>query len=70
MFSTSMRREAQRGLVEQDQPGAGDQRAADRQHLLLAARQVAGEAVAALVQAREVFIDEVEVGLLAAPCAR
>ncbi len=56
--------EAERGLVEQDHPGIGDQRAADRQHLLLAAREIAGGLVAALRQDGEVVVDLVE-GILA-----
>ena len=56
-------REAQRGLIQQHQRGPGDQGAANGQHLLLAARQVAGQPPAPLVQAREVFIDQVEIGL-------
>ncbi|HEX2071825.1 MAG TPA: hypothetical protein VHF90_09290 [Thermoleophilaceae bacterium] len=36
------RREAERRLVEQQQPRAGDESASDREHLLLAAREVAG----------------------------
>ena len=54
------RREPGRGLVEQQQPGLRHQRAADRAHLLLAARHGAGELAAALLQAREQVVDEVE----------
>jgi hypothetical protein len=43
--------------------GLRHQRAADGQHLLLAARQVAGLRAAALVQAREVAVDAVAVAL-------
>src|SRR6266850_4936957 len=44
------RREPHRGLVHQQQAGRGHQRAADRQHLLLAARERAGELAPALRQ--------------------
>ena len=47
------RREAERRLVEQQQPRPRHQRAGDRQHLLLAARQRAAALVQALLQARE-----------------
>ena len=47
------RRQTHRRLVKQQQARPGQQRAADREHLLLAARQVAGQAADALVQARE-----------------
>ena len=43
----------ERRLVEQQQRAAGQQRAADRQHLLLAAGQRAAALVQALLQARE-----------------
>ena len=49
-----LRRQAERRLVEQHQPRPRHQRAADRQHLLLAARQRAGALVGALLQHREV----------------
>jgi hypothetical protein len=42
------RRQAERGLVEQQQLRPAHQRAGDRQHLLLAARQRAGALLAAL----------------------
>src|SRR5262245_6743759 len=42
-----------RGLVEQEQIGPGHQPAAQRQHLLLAARQRAGELAVALPEDRE-----------------
>ena len=47
------RRQPHRGFVHQDQARLCHQRAADRQHLLLAARQIAGEP-GALLQAREI----------------
>src|SRR5689334_13361727 len=54
------RREAERGLVEHDQLGRAHQAAADREHLLLAAGERAGELVAALGEAREHGEDLVE----------
>ena len=48
-----LRRQPQRWLVEQQQLRAGHQRAADRDHLLLAARQQPGRLGAPLAQARE-----------------
>ena len=48
--------QAQAGLVQQDQLGRGHQRAADGQHLLLAARQQAGVLRPALPQDREVRV--------------
>ena len=47
------RREAERGFVEQEQPRPRHQRAADRQHLLLAARQRAAALAEPLLEARE-----------------
>ena len=47
------RREAERGLVEQQQPRPAHQRARDRQHLLLAAGQRAAALAQALLQARQ-----------------
>src|SRR3546814_13993925 len=55
--------EAHGGLVEQDHLRAAHQRAADSAHLLLAARGVAGHAAAALLEARKVAIDQIEVRL-------
>ena len=46
-------RQAERGLVEQQQPRPADQRARDRHHLLLAAAQQAGRLLEALGDARE-----------------
>src|SRR3954447_20737192 len=51
------RREAHRGLVEEDELRPAHQRAGDGAHLLLAARHRAGELVAALLQAREQAVD-------------
>ena len=51
---TIERRQAERRLVEQQQPRLRHQRAADRDHLLLAARQLAGRAASSLsAQRRE-----------------
>ena len=47
------RRQPERRLVEQDHLRARHQRAADHQHLLLAARQIAGLLIAAIAQRRE-----------------
>src|SRR2546422_2966855 len=44
------RREPYRGLVHQQEPGRGHQRAGDRQHLLLAAGERAGKLAPALRQ--------------------
>ena len=49
-----LRRQPHRGLVEQDHFRARHQGAADRAHLLLAARCVAGERTAPLADAREI----------------
>ncbi len=48
-----LRREAERRLVEQQELGRGHQRAADGEHLLLAAGEVAGRRPAALGEHRE-----------------
>ncbi|MNT05401.1 hypothetical protein D3C72_1400200 [compost metagenome] len=56
-------REAERGFVQQNQFRLCDQRAANGQHLLFAARQVAGQALAPLMQARKVGVDQVKVRL-------
>ena len=55
------RREAERRLVEQQQLGLRHQRAADREHLLLAAGQRPALLLLALLQAREERVDAVEV---------
>ena len=44
------RREAERGLVEHEQCRPGHERAADREHLLLAAGQLPGELLLPLVE--------------------
>ena len=44
-------------LIHDQEPGIEQQRAADRQHLLLAARELAAAVPAALGQAREKLID-------------
>ena len=54
------RRQAERGLVEQHDLGLRHQRAADRQHLLLAAGEVARELVAPLLEQRKVGIDALD----------
>src|SRR4051794_18556505 len=55
------RRQAHRGLVHQDHLRARHQRAADREHLLLAAGKIAGKP-GALFQAREIAKDHIEIG--------
>ena len=62
-------RQAHRRLVHQQQPRPRHQRPADRDHLLLTARQRAGELAAPLEQAREQRVQPVEVivELCAAP---
>ena len=57
------RREAERRLVEQEQPRPLHERAREREHLLLAAAERAGLLVAALLDPREVLGDAREVGL-------
>ena len=65
------RREAERRLVEQHQARAQHHGAADREHLLLAARERAGLLAVALLQAREIAVDALDVGGdLAAVAAR
>ena len=63
MSSHDQRREAERGLVEQHQRGLADEGAADREHLLLAAGEIAGQLLAALREAREVAVDQLGVEL-------
>mmetsp|Transcript_3835 Transcript_3835/g.9332 ORF Transcript_3835/g.9332 Transcript_3835/m.9332 type:complete len:237 (+) Transcript_3835:425-1135(+) len=53
-------RQALGGLVDHDQVGVAHQRAAQRQHLLLATREHAGLGVLALLQAREHPVHVVE----------
>src|SRR5207244_7177757 len=60
-FFDQLRREAHRWLIEQDGLRARHQRAADGGHLLLAARGIARLRVAALLQAREVGVDLIQV---------
>jgi hypothetical protein len=48
-----LRRQTERRLIEEEQPGPGQERARDRQHLLLAARQGPGALGQALAQPRE-----------------
>ena len=55
------RREAERGLVEEQQLRPRHQRAGERQHLLLAAGQRAGLLVHALAQDREEVVDALAV---------
>src|SRR5215212_5960783 len=62
------RRQAHRGLVEEDELRPAHQRAGDGAHLLLAARHRAGELVAALLEAREQAVDVGEA--LGEPLAR
>src|SRR5881396_4143900 len=57
------RRQPHRGLVEQHELGPGHERAADRHHLLLAARDVAGLDLAPLRQPGKVAIHELELPL-------
>ena len=59
------RREPFRRLVHDQAIRIGHQRAADRQHLLLAARQRLGALVAALVQAREQRVDALQIPAVA-----
>src|SRR5256712_4434979 len=54
------RREPGGRLVEEEQSRFGHEGPADRAHLLLAPRHAAGELAAALAQAREQAIDDVE----------
>ncbi len=63
-------RKTQRGLVDQQEPGIADQRAADGQHLLLAARQQPGVGFAAVRKLRKIGIDIVEAGRRAPPAPR
>ena len=67
-----LRCESHRRLVEQDHRRLRHQRPADRRHLLLAARRIAGKACAPLAQPRKVVIDLVErrCDLAARPLAR
>ena len=51
------RRQAERGLVEEEQPGAAHESARDGEHLLLAAGERAGLLVGAALEPREVRLD-------------
>src|SRR5689334_19848382 len=51
-LTSDERRQSQRGLVQQQEPGAAHQCARDRQHLLLAPGQGAAALIAALLEAR------------------
>jgi hypothetical protein len=66
-----LRRESHRRLVEQDHFRLRHQRPADRGHLLLAARGVAGERGAPLLELRKIGIDPFEIlpdrGIAVAP---
>ena len=63
IFCTIIGARPMRRLVEQQQLRPAHQRAADGQHLLLAAGQRAGQLRAALLQARKQVVDALEVGL-------
>ena len=54
------RRKAERGFIENQQTRLRDERAADRQHLLLAAGEHAGALMAALLQDREILIHPIK----------
>ena len=56
-FLDDDRRQAFERLVEQHDARIEDQGAADREHLLLAARELVAEIAAAFVQAREQLVD-------------
>src|SRR5262249_32830673 len=62
-----LRRQTERGLVEEQEPRHRHQRAPDRDHLLLTARERAGELASALAQDGEGPVDALEA--LAAPRA-
>src|ERR1700756_724200 len=59
-FFDEDRGEAHRGLVHQDHLGTGHQRPPNREHLLFATREIAGEP-RTLLQAREISEDHVDV---------
>src|SRR5689334_5943372 len=56
-LSCEERREAERRLVEHEQPRRAHQRATDAEHLLLAAAQRPGELALALLELREERVD-------------
>ena len=58
------RRETERGLVQQHQPRARHQRARDHQHLLLSARERAGDLVDALGEHREALEHLAQIALV------
>ena len=58
---TIERREAERGLVEEQEPRPAHQRAGDGEHLLLAAREGAAALVQALLEPREDRRDAFEI---------
>ncbi|MCI0584887.1 MAG: hypothetical protein L0227_18690, partial [Chloroflexi bacterium] len=57
------RGEPERQLVDHEQPRPGDERLGEREHLLLAARQVPGLLVVAVPQDREHLEDLSDSGL-------
>ncbi len=61
------RRQAERRLVAEQQPGPGHERPADGEHLLLAARERARELAAPLAEHREAIIRRLHAGREAAP---
>src|SRR5690606_23108374 len=56
-----LRCEAHGGLVEQHHAWPAHERPADGRHLLLAARDIAGKALAALLETRKITVDQLEV---------
>src|SRR5438067_6640835 len=64
------RRQAERGLVAEDEPRLAHQAAADREHLLLAARERAGALTLALGEPREKRADALQVLAQTRPGAR
>ena len=64
------RRQALGRLVEDQQARIGHERAADREHLLLAARQLRAEIALALAQPREQRVHAIERPRLARPSTR
>ena len=62
-FLHQHRRQTHRGFIHQQERGLGHQRAANRQHLLLAARQRAAQLLQALFQAGKAAKDAIEAGL-------
>src|SRR5712692_5593375 len=63
------RREPHGWLVEQHQLGPRHERAPDREHLLLAARDVAGADLLSLAQPREVLVNQLEILIGCAPAS-